>query len=90
MRITDSVRTAMLNLRPHNRIHIPNSLAIVAVLSLFIVSAANLKSSHDEVSAGQESSLSTNADGANRENVINASGKKSRGLNLGLLLFRRG
>ncbi len=80
----------MLNLTPHHRIHIPNSLAVVAVLLLLIVSAANFINVNDSVSPGQESSISTNAEGVSRDNVINASGKKSRGLHLGLLLFRRG
>ena len=80
----------MLNLRPHHRIHIPNSLAVMAVLLLLIVSAANFNSMKDTISAGQETSIPANAEGAAKENAINASEKKSRGLNLGLLLFRRG
>jgi len=80
----------MLNLRPHHRIHIPNSLAVVAVLLLLIASAANVVNMNDGVSPGQASSISTNAEGASGDNVIDASGKKSRGLNLGLMLFRRG
>ena len=80
----------MLNLRPHYRIHIPNSLAVVAVLLLLIVSAANFVSVNDGVSPGQENSISTSTGGAASDNVINASGKKPRGLNLGLMLFRRG
>jgi len=90
MRLIDSVRPTMLNLRPHHRIHIPNSLAVVAVLLLLIVSAANFVNMNDGVTPGQDNSISTNAESASRDNVINASGKKSRGLNLGLLLFRRG
>jgi len=80
----------MLNLRPHHRIHIPNSLAVFAVLLLLIVSAANVVNMNNGVTPGQESSISTNAEGASRDNVINANAKKTRGLNLGLLLFRRG
>jgi len=80
----------MLNLTPHHRIHIPNSLAVVAVLLLLIASAANINALKDGISADQESGISTNADGAAGDNVINASGKTSNGLNLGLMLFRRG
>jgi len=90
MRIIVSVRFAMLNLTPHHRIHIPNSLAIMAVLLLLIVSATNFVNVTDTNSAGQENSISTHTEAAANENVIKASGKKSRGLNLGLLLFRRG
>jgi hypothetical protein len=90
MRIISQARTAMLNLRPHHRIHIPNSLAVVAVLLLLIVSAANFVSVNDGVSPDQENSISTSTGSAASDNVINASGKKSRGLNLGLMLFRRG
>jgi len=85
-----SVRTAMLNLRPHHRIHIPNGLAVVAVLLLLIVSAANFVSMNGGVSQGQDSSISTSAEVMSSDKVIKASGKKSRGLNLGLMLFRRG
>lgn len=80
----------MLNLRPRYRIHIPNSLAVVAVLLLLIVSAANFVNVNGAVSAGQENSISTSAEGAPSDKVINASGKKPRGLNPGLMLFRRG
>jgi len=80
----------MLNLTPHHRIHIPNSLAIVAVLLLLIVSAANFESVRDTISPDPENTISTHAEGAARDNGINATTKKSRGLNLGLLLFRRG
>jgi len=80
----------MLNFRPHHRIHIPNSLAVFAVLLLLIVSAVNFVSVSNGVSQGQDSSISTNAEGTSSDKVINASGKKSRGLNLGLMLFRRG
>jgi len=80
----------MLNLRPHHRIHIPNSLAVVAVVLLLIVSAANFVSVNDGVSPGQESGISASAEGAPGDNGIDTSVKKSRGLNLGLMLFRRG
>jgi hypothetical protein len=90
MRIISQARTAMLNLRPHHRIHIPNSLAVVAVLLLLIVSAANFVSVNDGVSAGQASDIPASAEGASNGNAINASAKKSKGINLGLMLFRRG
>ena len=80
----------MLNLRPHHRIHIPNSLAVVAVLLLLIGSAANFVSVNDGVFPGQASGISTNAEDTSNGNIINASAKKSKGINLGLRLFRRG
>jgi hypothetical protein len=76
----------MMNLSPHHRIHIPNSLAVVAVLLLLVSTAVKFETSQNEISAGQESSISAKADNLDSDSVE----KKSRGLNLGLLLFRRG
>ena len=90
MRIITPVRNEMLNLTPHHRIHVPNSVAILAVLLLLISAAANIETGQNEVSSGQESSVSTKAESAESDRVINTAEKKSRGLNLGLLLFRRG
>ena len=78
----------MMNLIRHHRIHIPNSLAIIAVLLLLISTAARFETTQSEVSSGQENSISVKA--VNSDSASNPVSKKSRGLNLGLLLFRRG
>jgi hypothetical protein len=80
----------MLNLKPHRRIHIPNSVALLAVLLLLVSTAADIQSGPGEIASGQQSGISTNADSTRSSQVINAAEKKTRGINLGLLLFRRG
>ena len=76
----------MINLLPHHRIQVPNSLAIFAALLLLISSVAGVESNQEAVSSGQETKVSAKAD-----NTINNAVKgKSSGLKLGLLLFRRG
>ena len=78
----------MLNLRPHNRPKMPNSLAIFAVLMLLISAVASLEIKQQDVAPGQQTTISAKA--ADSE-VMNTSTKSKSGrLNLGLLLFRRG
>ena len=76
----------MMNLLPHHRIQVTNSLAIFAALLLLISSVAGVESNQEAVSSGQETKVSAKADNT----INNAVKSKSRGLKLGLLLFRRG
>lgn len=78
----------MLNLRPHNRPKMPNSLAIFAVMMLLISAVANYETGQETVSSGQHTTISAKA--ADSKNIDTSTRSKSRGLNLGLLLFRRG
>ncbi len=80
----------MLNLTPQHRNHIPKSLAILAILLLLVCSIATIETGQEAVSAGQASSIATKTDSAGIDRVIDTAEKKSRGLNFGLLLFRRG
>jgi len=80
----------MLNLRPYHRAHIPNSLAIFAVLLLLISTVAGFESDREANSPGQETNISTAAENTSNDGVDNTANNKSRRLNLGLLLFRRG
>jgi hypothetical protein len=80
----------MLNLTPQHRIRIPDSVAVLAVLLLLVCSAAKIETGQEAVSADQESSIATKAESAGIRRVIDTAEKRSRGLNLGLLLFRRG
>lgn len=82
----------MMNLRPHHRIQVPNGLAILAVLMLLISAAANFETRQETNSSGQQAVMSAEVDKGESEGVNNANAakSKSRGLNLGLLLFRRG
>lgn len=79
-----------MNLRPHRRLQVPNSLAVLAVLLLLISTAANLESGLEASSSGQETIMSADADNSAGDRVHTASKNKSRGLNFGLLFFRRG
>ena len=80
----------MMNLRPTHRIHIPNSLAIFAVLFLLISAVANSDTNQEEVSSGQETIISAKAEDSGNDGLNTETKTRSRGLNLGLLLFRRG
>lgn len=80
----------MLNLTPQRRLRIPDSVAFLAVLFLLVCSAAKIETGQETVSAGQASSIATKADNAGIDRVIDTAEKRSRGLKLGLLLFRRG
>ena len=80
----------MMNLLPHHRIHIPNSLAIFAAILLIASSVAGFGTSQDAYSSGQEITPSANVKNADSKHVSDGIEKKTRGLNLGLLLFRRG
>ncbi|MDX2417728.1 MAG: hypothetical protein QNK19_09745 [Xanthomonadales bacterium] len=80
----------MINLRPTHRVHIPNSLAIFAVLFLLISAVANSDTNQEEVSSGQETIISAKAEDSGNDGLNTETKTRSRGLNLGLLLFRRG
>ena len=80
----------MMNLRPRHRVHIPNTLAIVAVVLLLISSVSGYGINQDANASGQQTTNSVKTDSTGNESINTTAGKKSRGLNLGLLLFRRG
>ena len=82
------MRSSMMNFRPHYRIHIPNTLAIFAVVLLLISSTTGFETSKEANAPGQQ--VSVKADSTGNESIDTSASKKSRGLNLGLLLFRRG
>ncbi len=80
----------MMNLRPHHRVHIPNTLAVVAGLLLLISSVSGYGINQEANDSGQQTTNSVKADNNGSESISTSASKKSRGLNLGLLLFRRG
>lgn len=80
----------MMNLIPHHRVHIPNTLAIFAVVLLLISSATGLDTSREVDASGQQATVSAKADNAGNESINTSASTKSRRLNIGLLLFRRG
>jgi len=80
----------MMNLTPHRRIHIPNGLAIFAVLLLLISSATGFDARQEAVPTDQQTTISAKAENTVKEAIHNTASKKTSGLKLGLLLFRRG
>ena len=80
----------MMKLLPHHRIHIPNSLAIFAALLLIASSVTCFETGQEAYSSGQEITPSANVKNADSDHVSDDIEKKTRGINLGLLLFRRG
>jgi len=79
----------MLNLRPHRRLHIPNGLAIFAALLLIGSSIVGYETSQSVYSSSQETWTSAKAQNAENDRINDTVERKSRGLKLGLLLFRR-
>ncbi len=80
----------MLNLLPHHRFYIPNTLAIFAALLLLITSIVGFESDQEVISSGQVVTQSIKVDANANDSVNDSAEHKRRGLNLGLLLFRRG
>jgi hypothetical protein len=79
----------MLNLRPHRRLHIPNGLAIFAALLLIGSSIVGYETTQGVYSSSQETRTSAKVQNAENDRINDAVERKSRGLKLGLLLFRR-
>ncbi len=79
----------MLNLLPHRRLHIPNGLAIFAALLLIGSSIVGYETTQGVYSSSQETRTSAKAENAETDRINDTVERKSRGLKLGLLLFRR-
>ena len=80
----------MMNLLPHHRLHIPNSLAIFAAVLLLVTSVVGFETNQETYSSGQEATTSIKANTDTDHSISDSAEHKRRGLNLGLLLFRRG
>jgi hypothetical protein len=80
----------MMNFRPHYRVHIPNTLAIAAVVLLLISSVTGFETKQEANAGSQQTTNSVKADNMGNENINTSASKGSRGLKLGLMLFRRG
>jgi hypothetical protein len=79
----------MMNLRPHRRLHIPNGLAIFAALMLIGSSIVGYETTRGVYSSSQETRTSAKVQNAENDRINDTIERKSRGLKLGLLLFRR-
>lgn len=79
----------MLNLLKHHRIHIPNGLAILSAVLLLASSTIGYKANQDLQTADQNSVTTAKIETSEGDMSGDVSQPKRRGLNLGLLLFRR-
>ena len=80
----------MLNLPPHHRLHIPHGLAVLAAILLLVSSLVSHNTSQEVYSSGADSTTAMKTESTDRNRVNDSAEHKSRGLNLGSLLFRRG
>ncbi|MFC1777117.1 hypothetical protein ACFL3I_07225 [Pseudomonadota bacterium] len=78
----------MLNLLPHRRLHVPHGLAIFAALLLIGSSIVGYETSQG-VYSSQETRTTVKAENAENDHINDTVERKSGGLKLGLLLFRR-
>jgi len=79
----------MLNLLPHRRLHVPHGLAIFAALLLIGSSIVGYETSQGVYSSSQETRTTVKAENAENDRINDTVERKSGGLKLGLLLFRR-
>ena len=79
----------MMNLIPHHRLHIPNTLAVFAVILLLVASAVSFSGTQDIYPSGKYITSSATVTAADSSDMNNSVENKRRGLKLGLLLFRR-
>jgi len=80
----------MMNLLPHHRFHIPNSLAVFAAVLLLVTSVVGFESRMAVNSSATDIITSVKAQSVEKPRANDTVQKKRRGLNLGLPLFRRG
>ena len=80
----------MLNIKPHHRLHIPNGLAAIAAVMLLVTGYAGYNTRQDIHTSGAESTPSLQVESTDDSNVIDSADHKRRGIDLGVLLFRRG
>jgi hypothetical protein len=80
----------MMNLLRHHRFHIPNGLAMFAALLLLVSSVAGFETTEEVYASDQEATSSLKVDTETNDSIDVSARHKHRGLNLGLLFFRRG
>ena len=79
----------MMNLLHRHRAHIPNGLAVLAAIMLLVTSVYGVKSTQSTESRDQQTVAAATTDTGGNTAGEDLGAKKRRGLNLGLLLFRR-
>ena len=79
----------MMNLIHHHRIHLPTGLAVLAAFLLLTAGITGLDDVSGEYSSSEEITVSAKAESDDGDSLNDTVENKRRGLNLGLLLFRR-
>ena len=82
------MRYKMLNLTPHHKVHVPNSLAALAAILLLVSSFASYAPESEIQSASVEATPATPVESTDQASISDSAEPKRRGLNLGSLLFR--
>jgi hypothetical protein len=80
----------MIHLLPHQRVKIPNSLAVVAALLLVTSSIVGFESNTATDTNARPAQSQLDASNAGTDSINGAANKKVRKLNIGSLLFRKG
>ncbi len=76
-----------MKLRPHHRIHIPNSLAVLAAVLLLASGVTGFEADHESWSSSQETAPVVETEEPENERVTDVSSSQPRSFNLGSLLF---
>jgi len=84
------VKSKMTYRRLRHRFHLPNGLAIFAAVLLLVSSVVGFDNDQAAYSSGREATPSTKMESTESGGINDAATQKTRGLKLGLLLFRRG
>ena len=79
----------MLNLLKHHRLHVPNGLAMIAAILLLVSSAIGYNAGQDLQTPNQQNVTVAKIETSESDMGGDVVKPKRRGLNLGLLLFRR-
>jgi hypothetical protein len=80
----------MIHLLPHQRVKIPNSLAVVAALLLVTSSIVGFDSKPEMDTNERPTPSQVGTSNAGTDSINDAANKKARKINIGSLLFRRG
>lgn len=78
----------MIKLLKHQRIQIPNGLAIVAAALLVVSSIIGFEANLEVSSPAQDNVRAVQTDSAGTDSLSNPAENKSRRFNIGSLLFR--
>jgi hypothetical protein len=79
----------MIKLLKHQRVQIPNGIAIVAAVVLVVSSIIGFEANREAYSPNRDNERTAQTVGTETDSINNAAENKSRQFNIGSLLFRR-